>query len=323
VNDVLDVSRIITGKVRLNVQACDVGSVVMAAAESLRPAMDAKSLVLQTDLQSSASPILGDPDRLQQVFWNVLSNAVKFTPRGGRIEISARRTDSSVAVVVKDSGIGVARGFLPHMFDRFRQADSTYSREHGGLGLGLALVRHFVELHGGTVSAESDGPGTGTAIAIELPLMVGRSDHTTPPEPTDRRSDSMLTMCPLLDYQVLAVDDNADSLAMVTDVLKEAGARVVPVRSSAAALDELSRQTFDAMVADISMPDMDGYALIRDVRSQHGGAMSAIALTAYARPEDRTRALLSGFQTHLVKPIDPVELVSTLATLGRRRSDAV
>jgi PAS domain S-box-containing protein len=315
VSDVLDVSRITAGKFRLDVQACDVPTIVEHALDAVRPAIEAKDLRVERIIDPEPGPVWGDPDRLQQLFWNLLSNAAKFTPKRGRIQICVRRTDSRVEFVVSDTGIGIAPEFLPHLFQKFRQADSSVSREFSGLGLGLALTRYIVELHGGEVSAASEGPGKGATFRVLLPVMIAQGEPAqsevgakkTPQR--DRRLTGVV---------VLAVDDDADSLLLLSDILHAAGATVVCATSAAQALEILDRHLPHVVVVDIGMPGMDGYAFIRAVRQRdhrQGGAIPAAALTAYARSEDRTAALRAGFQIHLAKPIDPEELLASIAAL--------
>jgi len=321
VADVLDVSRIVTGKLRLNVQPCDVPAIVSAAIDAVRPAIDAKGLRLDVIVDPDAAPISGDPDRLQQVFWNLLSNASKFTPKGGRIQVQVRRVESSVEIIVGDTGVGISPAFLPHLFERFSQAESVYSRDHGGLGVGLALVRHFVELHGGTVEAQSEGLGKGATFKVRLPVRIVRAETPAlvPRVPTAIDDQALSHATRLAGTVVLAVDDATDSLMLVRDVLRQAGAEVIPVESGADALEMLARRQVDVIVADIGLPQMDGYEFIREVRKRNRNEVPAAALTAYARSEDRTRALLAGFQMHLAKPIDPSELIAAVAALAKRR----
>jgi len=320
VDDLLDVSRIITGKVRLDVQQVELRSLVEAAVESARPAADAKGIrIIQMVIDPGAIVVSSDPQRLQQVFWNLLSSAVKFTPRGGRVQLSLQRVNSHVEVAVTDTGQGIKPAFLPHVFDRFRQAESATTRAHGGLGLGLAIVRHIVELHGGRVRGDSDGEGRGATFTVELPTAAVR---TAPRE--DRvhpTADSAVPFAPstvLRGVRVLVVDDDRDTLDTLWMVLKECGAEVQTADGAAAALEVLDRWRPDALVSDIGMPDEDGYSLIAKVRAlsrEQGGQTPALALTAYARTEDRVRALSAGFQMHMAKPVEPAELVAVVSTL--------
>jgi PAS domain S-box-containing protein len=324
VSDILDMSRIISGKVRLNVQPCDLAAIAQNAIDAIMPAVEAKELRLDRILDPNATAVSGDPDRLQQVLWNLLSNAVKFTPRKGQIQVSLARVNSHVEFIVSDSGIGIAESFLPHLFEQFRQGDSGPTREFGGLGLGLALVRHFVELHGGTVHAASGGLGKGSTFRIELPIMA--STRIPQPDGTVRVHPATGGTMPsarlsLAGITVLAVDNDPDSLLLVADVLREAGAFVVAAGSAAEAFERLAERSPDVIVADIEMPQMNGYEFIERLRSQpkdHGSLIPAAALTAYARAEDRTRSLLSGFQIHLAKPIEPGELLAAVGALAKR-----
>jgi PAS domain S-box-containing protein len=322
IEELLDVSRIITGKLSIDLLPVELGSVVAQAVDSARPTAAAKSVDLRLGLLGGEHPVLGDASRLQQVVWNLLSNAIKFTPKGGRVEVRLERADQHAQITVGDSGQGIAPEFLPYVFDRFRQADSTLTREHGGLGLGLAIVRHLVDMHGGTVMAESDGEGRGATFVVRLPL----SDTT--PANRRRASDAEGQVparfdCPpgVSGARVLAVDDECDSLEIVAAVLRRCGAEVRTAPSSAAALEELARWGPDVIVSDISMPGEDGYALIRKVRAldpEAGGRVPAIALTAYARAEDRALALSSGYQVHIPKPVDPSELLAAVSSLVAR-----
>jgi PAS domain S-box-containing protein len=327
VEDVLDVSRIISGKLRLDVQAVELPAVVQNAVETVRPAADAKGVRLITIVDPSTAPVSGDPERLQQVLWNVLSNAVKFTSRGGRVEVRLERVDSHVEVIVSDTGIGIPADFLPHVFERFRQADAGISRARGGLGLGLAISRHLLELQGGRIAAESAGPGKGATFRIELPL---RSVRATAPfeqlqHPLGPRVADYIAVPQLHGVHILAVDDDRDALALVREILEATGATVATADSAQHALDLLERITPDILVADLGMPHMSGFDLIDRVRRserQEVRQMPAAALTAYARSEDRTKALRSGFQLHLAKPVDPGELMAAVASLAKRASAA-
>ena len=324
VGDVLDVSRIITGKIRLNIQPVDVPSVIRNALETITPAADAKQLSVNTILDPRASPVSGDPDRLQQIVWNLVSNAVKFTPKGGRIQVVLERIDSQVEIVVSDTGAGIKAEFLPFVFERFRQGDAGIAREHTGLGLGLAIVRHLVELHGGTVGAESGGPGQGSTFRVRLPVMIAHADVA----PERQRSGARTSGGASADYStrldgihVLAVDDDHDALSLVREVLETVGARVTTAESVREALDAIEAARPDVLVADLGMPTLSGFDLISRIRRLPDQALRhipAAALTAYARSEDRVKAFQSGFQMHLAKPIDPVELIAAIATLAGR-----
>jgi CheY-like chemotaxis protein len=324
IEDVLDVSRIASGKLRLNVQAVTLSEVVNLAVATVAPAAEAKGIRLKSVLDAHVPPVSGDPDRLQQVVWNLLSNAVKFTPKGGRVQVMLQRINSHVEIVVSDTGRGVAAEFLPHLFERFRQADSTFSREHGGLGLGLAIVREFVELHGGSVRAASEGPGTGATFTVALPLMILHPHPASDVPRVNPRADrSAAASIPnrLDGVSVLVVDDEEDALALMREVLGSAGASVETVSAARLALEKLEESRPSVLVADIGMPEMDGFEFIREVRRREGvagGFVPALALTAYARSQDRITALASGFQMHMAKPVDPAELVVALAALAQR-----
>ncbi|WP_449419134.1 response regulator [Phormidium nigroviride] len=323
VEDLLDVSRIIQGKVRLNVRPVELVTVIEAALDTVRPAAEAKEIRLQTIFDSTGGLVAGDSDRLQQIVWNLLSNAVKFTLKGGQVQVCLERVNSHVEIAVSDTGLGIKPEFLPFVFDRFRQADSSIARTYTGLGIGLAIVRHLVELHGGSVRAQSEGEGKGATFTIKLPLMPVRQNL----EAGERVHPGIGGELPfenlpaLNGLRVLVVDDEADSRAFLTAVLEECGAEVVAVGSAVEAIATLKSLKPDILLSDIGMPEEDGYALIRQVRSlspQEGGQIPAAALTAYARAEDRTRSLLSGFQIHLPKPIEPAELAAVVANLANR-----
>lgn len=324
VADLLDVSRIISGKLRLDVRTVDLISITNAAIDSIRPAADAKGIRLQTMLDPAAGPISGDADRLQQIIWNLLTNAVKFTPKSGRIQVKVHRVDSHVEIVVTDSGVGISKEFLPFVFDRFRQADASTTRTHGGLGLGLSIVRQLVDLHGGSVSVQSEGEGEGATFIITLPF-VGVVNSLKDNESVDPAPDEeILTFDGLPSLQglkVLVVDDEADTRELVGEVLKECGSEVITSGSAAEALVALEQFKPDILISDLGMPDEDGYSLISKIRAlppERGGQIPAAALTAYARAEDRMRVLRSGFQFHLPKPVDSAELVTVVASLAGR-----
>jgi PAS domain S-box-containing protein len=322
VDDVLDVSRIVSGKIRLDVQTVELPGIVDNAVATVQPGADAKGVRLQTLLDPRVGPVSGDPDRLQQVVWNLLSNAVKFTPKGGRVQVRLERVNSHIELVVSDTGVGISSEFLPQVFERFRQADSGSTRKAGGLGLGLAIVRHLVEMHGGSVDAESAGVGQGATFTVRLPLMIVQQPKSTPREhPLTERRNALQHLGDLRDIHVLAVDDDPDALRLLCDVLEAAGARVTKATSAIDALEAVARVKPDVMVADIGMPEMDGYELIRRVRASSDPSVCdvpAAALTAFARSEDRTKALQTGFEMHLAKPVDPGELVASVVTLVRR-----
>jgi signal transduction histidine kinase/ActR/RegA family two-component response regulator len=320
VEDVLDVSRIVSGKIRLNVQTVDFPAIIRTAIDSVALAADAKGLRVETILDPHAGPVSGDPERLQQILWNLLSNAVKFTSRGGKVQVRLERVKSHVEVVVSDTGIGIAADFLPHVFERFRQADAGSTRERGGLGLGLSIAQQLTEMHGGTIEASSDGRDTGATFRVRLPLMIVHKPRETRGEQTESGSADILSN-DLHDVHVLAVDDERDALALVSDVLRAAGARVTTASSAQEALTRLDTDVPDVIIADLGMPLVDGYQLIDRVRRHHDRRVRevpAAALTAYARSDDRLKALRAGFHIHLSKPIDPAELVTTIAALANR-----
>jgi signal transduction histidine kinase/DNA-binding response OmpR family regulator len=322
VEDVLDVSRIVSGKIRLNVQPVEFPDIVRRAIDAVAPAAEAKGIRVETVLDPDAAPISGDPERLQQVLWNVLSNAVKFTNRGGKVQVRLQRVDSHVEAVVSDTGIGIPKEFLPHVFERFRQADAGISRERGGLGLGLAIARQLAQMHGGTIEAFSEGVDKGSTFRLKLPLMIVRAPREEP-SPVPSRSEPVRReiTADLHDIRVLAVDDDRDALALVAEVLAAAGAHVTTAHSAEDALARLDTEATDVIVADLGMPQMDGFQFIDRVRRHRNPRvreLPAAALTAYARSDDRVKALRAGFHIHLAKPIDPAELITTIAALARR-----
>ncbi len=324
VEDMLDLARIEQGKLVLSVGPLEMVRVVEAAIDAVRPAAEAKQIRLQPVLDSHAT-IVGDADRLQQVVWNLLSNAIKFTPRGGRVQVRLRRMQSLVEVVVADNGQGIDPQFLPHIFDRFRQADPSFTRRTGGLGLGLAIVRSLVELHGGEVSAHSDGPSSGATFVVRLPMAPLRADsRLEPPQSGLSEPRSPGFDCPpsLSGLDVLVVDDEPETRDLLRFLLEQCESVVATAASAAEALTLLAESQFDILISDVGMPEEDGYSLIRRVRALSGpsAAVPALALTAYARSEDRTQALRAGFNMHLAKPIDPGELLVVLETLVRSAS---
>jgi signal transduction histidine kinase/DNA-binding response OmpR family regulator len=324
IDDMLDVSRIVTGKMRLDVRPLDLTVVVDAALDVVRPAAEAKGLLLQPILDPQALRITGDPDRLQQVIWNLLINAVKFTPRGGRVQVQVHRVNTHVEIVVSDTGQGIAPDVLPHIFERFQQGDSTSTRRHTGLGLGLALVRHLVELHGGSVEAASPGEGQGATFTVRLPIAAPRERDEAPPA----RGRLQLAAAPLVargpslqGLRLLVVDDDRDGLELVTTILLGRGAEVRTAATAADGLAALQAWRPDILISDIEMPGEDGYTLIRRVRALDAGALArvpAVALTAYGRVEDRLRTLSAGYSMHIPKPVDPAELVIVVASLAGR-----
>ncbi len=322
IDDLLDISRIITGKLRLNVRPVELTSVISAAMDTVRPAAEAKHIQIKSTLDPLTGPVSGDPDRLQQVVWNLLSNAIKFTPQGGYVEVRLECLNSHVKIIVSDTGQGIRPDFLPYVFDRFQQGNSSTTRTHGGLGLGLAIVRHLVELHGGTVQAQSPGEGQGSKFIVNLPLAVAREvSNLERVYSTASREPSFDNPPTLEGLHILLVDDEADARELISTILIQCGAEVTAVSSAAEALNRLERLKPDLLVSDIGMPHEDGYTLIRKVRAleaEQGGRIPAVALTAYARVEDRTQALSAGFQMHVAKPVNLVELTTVVASLTER-----
>jgi len=326
IEDILDFSRINAGKLRLNVQPINLADVIDAASQIVRPAADAKGVRMDRVLDSEAGHVSGDPDRLQQVIWNLLSNAVKFTPRGGKVQVRLERINSHAEITVSDTGEGISPRFLPYVFDRFSQADSSSTRAHTGLGLGLGIVRHLVELHGGTVQAFSPGEGQGATFAVRVPLLVA---HHFPGEEIVGPAELPAALPPeqgfgdLTGVNVLVVEDNDDSRKLLQTILTRSGAIVKVAESAPAALRILAGEWPDIVISDIEMPGEDGYSLIRKIRLQEPPSrhLPAIALTAYTRSVDRVRALAAGFQTHMSKPVEPAELVAAVKSLaaGQRR----
>jgi PAS domain S-box-containing protein len=322
VNDLLDVSRIIAGKMELETRALDIASVVDAAVRATQPIAEAKEICLEQSFESPLPPILGDAVRLQQVVWNLLSNAVKFTPRGGRVDVFLRALSSWVELIVRDTGEGISADFLPHVFDRFQQAENTTARRRGGLGLGMAIVRHLVELHGGTVWVTSAGEGQGTTFTVRLPLAAMlpaptdgsphrlATDGDSPPESRD-----------LTGVNIHLVDDDALGRNMIATLLRSCGATVTESGTAADALKMIGQTFPDVLISDIGMPGEDGRSLIREVRrldTSRGRETPAVALTAYASPQDRRLALAAGFNTHMPKPVEPAEFVEVIAHLAGR-----
>jgi PAS domain S-box-containing protein len=318
VEDVLDVSRIVSGKLRLKTQTLDLAPVLAVSVETVQPAAEAKGIALHAVMEPGQAHVAGDPDRLQQVMWNLLSNAVKFTPNGGSVTVRLEPFDGHVDISVADTGDGIAPEFLPHIFERFRQGDSRFAREYGGLGLGLAIARHIVEMHGGTIQAASEGTGKGSMFRVRLPathaVKLVPHAEVTPQQLADQSHR-------LQGVRVMVVDDDADALSMVRELLETAGANVTTALSADEALALIQRHPPDLLLSDIGMPSVDGFELIRRVRQLATAIrhVPAAALTAYAQPEDRSRALRSGFQAHLAKPIDPGELLTAVEMLAQRR----
>jgi PAS domain S-box-containing protein len=323
IDDLLDVSGIIAGKLRLEVGPVDLVAVIESAIEAVQGLADAKSIGLKAVLDPSAGSVAGDPGRLQQVVWNLLANAIKFTPNRGRIDLRLERAGSHARLTVRDTGRGISPELLPHIFDRFRQDERT--RQHGGLGLGLAIVRHIVKLHEGNVWAESDGEGRGATLVVELPLPIEDVSPAAKPAIVYRRLESASSrLINLAGRRILVVDDEADARDLLAQILGQAGADVIVVGSADEALETLRRWRPDVLVSDIGMPGDDGYVLIRKVRAlgtAEGGQVRALALTAYARSEDRALALEAGFHTHIAKPVDPLELTALIAGLAPERRD--
>ncbi|MFT3767939.1 MAG: ATP-binding protein [Minicystis sp.] len=316
ISDLLDVSRIVTGKFNLEMQPVTPSTVVEAAVEVLRAAAAAKGVELSTAIAPSEGTVRGDPARLQQIVTNLIANAIKFTPPGGRVSVSLAEREDRAEITVADTGQGISAEFLPHVFDRFRQADASTTRRHGGLGLGLAIVKHLVESHGGAVRAESAGAGLGATFTVTLPCAEGRVSATAaPPIPSEPAS--------LRGVRVLVLDDERDTRELVQRLLEEHEAEVDAAASAEQALALLKSHAPDVIVSDIGMPGMDGYALMREVRregAEKASEVPAVALTAFARAEDRQRALSAGYQAHLAKPIEPAELVATVASLAAARA---
>ena len=325
IEDLLDISRIITGKLTLEIRPVDLMPVVEAAMEAVHAAADAKSIQLDLQLNPAGSLVSGDVNRLQQILWNLLSNAVKFTPRQGRIVVKLERVGSQLELRVSDTGVGIDRQFLPFVFDRFSQASTASERKHGGLGLGLAIVRHLVELHGGTVLAESDGEDKGATFTVSLPVRAIREDvldaerMAEAPDSAAGLADAAL----LTGLRVLVLDDEPETRELLSTMLSQRGAEVVTCASAAEAFERVEAWRPSIVVSDISMPDEDGYRFIRRVRGlppERGGKVPAVALTAFARSEDRLRALRAGFQMHVPKPVEAAELIMVVASLAERIS---
>ncbi len=325
IQDLLDVSRIISGKLSLNVKPVELTRVIEAAVDSVNQAAEAKSIALDVEVGADSDLVSGDPDRLQQVVWNLLSNAIKFTPKGGHVGVRVGREGSDVCIRVSDTGAGIAPEFLPHVFERFRQADGSTTRQHGGLGLGLAVVRHLVEQHGGTVQAASDGEQRGSTFTVSLPISAVDTRAAETGQDAEGRGAARAPQGGggiLRGVRVLVVDDHTDARELLTMVLSSAGASVSAAASAPDALEAFKHDPPDVLVSDIGMPGEDGFALVRRVkalRPEDGGRTPVIALTAYATEEDRLRALDAGFAEHLPKPVEPDELVAAVAHLAGRR----
>jgi PAS domain S-box-containing protein len=324
IEDLLDMSRIISGKVRLEVQQTDLSAVLNESIETFRVAAEAKSVRLQAVMDPFAGPIFGDPNRLRQVFWNILHNAIKFTPKGGKVQVRLQRVASHVEVHVSDTGEGIASDFLPYIFDRFQRGDASTTRRHGGLGLGLAIVKQLVELHGGNVRVKSDGIGKGAVFTVHLPLIsvYSEPDHESRLPLLAIGENKPFPELGLSNVHVLVVDDEIDARILVKRLLETAGAKVSMAASASEALDHISAGRPDVLICDIGMPGEDGYSLIRRLRvleERQENGLPAVALTAYARSEDRTKAIRSGFQNHLAKPVEPAELLAVVSSLAARK----
>jgi PAS domain S-box-containing protein len=312
--DLLDVSRITSGKLRLELHPLDPVSLVEAALAAVMPAAAAKSIRIDKQLEGNVGPISGDSSRLQQVIWNLLNNAVKFTPRGGRIEVTLRRASGQAEITISDTGTGIKPELLPHLFERFRQGDASTTRDHGGLGLGLAIAKHLTEMHGGTIGAHSDGEGQGSTFTVRLPITAVQMSATA------EAAGTHPALARLDGVRVLVVEDDADARWLIQRVLAEAGAEVAATPSVQEALATIESERPHLMISDIGMPGEDGYDLIRKIRAQGYSAdvLPAIALTAFARVEDRERSLQAGYQVHVNKPVDPIELTTTVARVIRQ-----
>jgi PAS domain S-box-containing protein len=323
IDDLLDVSRIVTGKLVLQTGPVNLVAVIESAIEAVQGLVDAKKIAFNAVLDPSAGLVIGDSGRLQQVVWNLLANAIKFTPQGGRVDLRLERAGAHTRLSVRDTGQGISPELLPHIFERFRQDERA--RRHGGLGLGLAIVRHIVELHAGTVRAMSEGEGSGAAFVVELPFPTDAIQSGSEPAAASRRADSGPSrLVSLGGRRILVVDDEADARELLSTILSRAGADITAVASADEAFETLRRWRPDILVSDIGMPGDDGYALIRRVRAlrpDEGGQVRALALTAYARSEDRARTLEAGFHTHVAKPVDPLELTALIAGLVPERRD--
>jgi signal transduction histidine kinase len=329
IEDLLDMSRIVSGKIRLNLQMIDLGEIITSAVGTITPAAKAKEIQLDCVPADLAPAVRGDPDRLQQVLLNLLSNAVKFTPQGGRVWVCIEMGEPWADIVVRDTGQGITPQFMPHVFDPFRQADSSTTRRHGGLGLGLAVANHLVELHGGMIRVESPGHGLGSTFTIRLPRTNGRVDDqgATAEGEASHAAHAANTAEPetranhLAGTRLLIVEDEADTRSALSRFLEDQGAAVVAVGSAREALELLRRETWDVLVSDIGMPEMDGYELIRELRAWEEGSgrrLPAVAVTAFTRTEDRERVLREGFSEHVAKPVNTVRLIGVLADLARR-----
>jgi signal transduction histidine kinase/FixJ family two-component response regulator len=343
ISDLLDVSRIITDKLRLNARPIRLAVAIESAVESLRQSADAKGISIELDLDGQAGPVAGDSDRIRQIVWNLVSNAIKFTPDRGQVRVKLERVENYVEITVSDTGVGIVPGFLPFVFDRFRQGDGSSTRRQGGIGLGLAIVRRLTEMHGGSVHAQSPGPDQGATFVVRLPLIAQASDETNEayeanetyvspmsqaPYTTDTsHASDAVDQAPELDgLRVLAVDNDSDARDLIKTILSQYGAVVETAGSTSQALTFFERAEEwqpELLISDIEMPEADGYQLIRKLRemeSRRGRRAPAIALTAYARTEDRLRSLSAGFDMHVTKPVEPMELLTIVASLTGRLS---
>ncbi len=325
IEDMLDVSRIITGKLRLDIATIDPSEFVKAAIDTVRPAAEAKNIKIKTSIDEELNKISGDASRLQQVVWNLLSNAIKFTPKNGEVEVAVECIDSMIEVTVKDNGAGISADFLPHVFDRFRQADASTIRKFGGLGLGLAIVRHITEMHGGTVEVFSEGEDSGSVFTVKLPIAAIMVEAEQVSSANEANAVSLIKEpnINLSGLFILTVDDEPDTCQLLAQVLTHYGANVKTVLSASEAMKEFLKKQPDILISDIGMPEEDGYSLIQKIRALPGDKikqMPAIALTAFARPQDRMKALSAGFQTHVSKPVEPDELATVIASLTGRLS---
>jgi signal transduction histidine kinase/ActR/RegA family two-component response regulator len=314
VDDLLDMARVVSGRMRLVVQPVDLRDLIEDALEAVRPAAEAKGIRLQPVLEAPGLLVSGDPGRLQQIMWNLLENAVKFTPRDGRVQVQLQRVRSHVEIIVSDTGQGIAADVLPYVFDRLRQGEGGSARGHGGLGIGLGLVRHLVELHGGSVYAESAGEGQGATFVVKLPLMIAEMRE----QPIAHRDSPALESPSLAGARIVVVDDDPTAVELIREVFVQAGAEVIEGRTAKEAFQAVAQWCPDVLVSDIEMPGEDGYSLIRKVRAlgpEQGGKTPAVALTAFGRPEDRIRSLRAGFNIHVSKPVDPAELIAIVASM--------
>jgi len=314
VDDLLDMARVVSGRMRLVVQPVDLRDLIEDALEAVRPAAEAKGIRLQPVLEAPGLLVSGDPGRLQQIMWNLLENAVKFTPRDGRVQVQLQRVRSHVEIIVSDTGQGIAADVLPYVFDRLRQGEGGSARGHGGLGIGLGLVRHLVELHGGSVYAESAGEDQGATFVVKLPLMIAEMRE----QPIAHRDSPALESPSLAGARIVVVDDDPTAVELIREVFVQAGAEVIEGRTAKEAFQAVAQWRPDVLVSDIEMPGEDGYSLIRKVRAlgpEQGGKTPAVALTAFGRPEDRIRSLRAGFHIHVSKPVDPAELIAIVASM--------